>query len=121
MTSSSALDEAALRHAVGQLAARDADLAAIVERHGPPPLWARPADFATLVAIVLEQQVSLRSGAAALGRLRAAAGSLEPGAIVAGGGGGAPAAGATPPKARYRGAPGGAAPAPRVHPGRRAG
>ena len=83
------------------LAARDPDLARILARHGLPPLWARPPGFATLVAIVLEQQVSLRSGAAALARLRLAAGSLEPAAIRDLGEPGARAAGLTRQKARY--------------------
>ena len=66
-----------------------------------PPLWDRPPGFATLAAIMLEQQVSLASGAAALDRLRRAAGSLEPAAIVALGEEGARAAGQTRQKARY--------------------
>src|SRR5438874_2510446 len=60
------LDAAGLARAARTLAARDEDLAGILERHGTPPLWDRPPGFATLVAIVLEQQVSLSSGAAAL-------------------------------------------------------
>jgi len=95
------LDLARLRAAAAVLADRDPDLAGILARHGPPPLWDRPAGFATLVAIILEQQVSLASGAAALARLRAAAGSLEPAAIAALGEDGARAAGQTRQKARY--------------------
>lgn len=95
------IDDAGVAAAVAILAARDPDLGAIVARHGPPPSWARPAGFATLVAIILEQQVSLRSGAAALGRLERAAGALEPAAIVALGEDGARAAGQTRQKARY--------------------
>lgn len=53
------------------LARRDEDLAHIIARFGPPPLWARPATFATLVHIILEQQVSLASARAAFDRLRA--------------------------------------------------
>ena len=60
------------------LAARDPDLAGIVARHGPPPLWARQPGFATLVHIILEQQVSLRSAEAALTRLLAATGVVDP-------------------------------------------
>lgn len=45
---------------------------------GPPPLWDREAGFATLVAIVLEQQVSLASARAAYGRLFAVAGTVTP-------------------------------------------
>ena len=52
--------------AVEELAARDADLAEIVARHGPPPLWDREPGFPTLLHIVLEQQVSLASARAAL-------------------------------------------------------
>jgi DNA-3-methyladenine glycosylase II len=44
--------------AVAELAARDPDLAAVVERFGPPPLWARRPGFSTLVRIILEQQVA---------------------------------------------------------------
>jgi DNA-3-methyladenine glycosylase II len=64
--------------AVDELAARDADLAAIVARHGPPPLWDREPGFPTLLHIVLEQQVSLASAQAAFDRLRAAADPLTP-------------------------------------------
>jgi DNA-3-methyladenine glycosylase II len=96
-----ALDHRRLHAAAGELAARDPDLGGIVARHGPPPLWDREPGFATLTAIILEQQVSLASGAAALDRLRRAAGSLEPAAIAALGEDGARAAGQTRQKARY--------------------
>jgi DNA-3-methyladenine glycosylase II len=95
------LDRDTLEDATRVLAERDADLAGILDRLGPPPLWDREPGFATLVAIVLEQQVSLQSGAAALERLRRAAGSVEPEAIVALGEANARAAGLTRQKARY--------------------
>jgi DNA-3-methyladenine glycosylase II len=95
------LDLARLHAATAILAARDPDLAGIVARLGPPPLWERPPGLATLVAIVLEQQVSLRSGAAAFDRLRLAAGTVEAGPIVDLGETGARAAGLTRQKARY--------------------
>ena len=101
MTAPAALDQGALERAVRELAARDDALAGIVARHGSPPLWARAPGFETLVAIVLEQQVSLASGAAALERLRRAAGAIEPAAIVALGEEGARGAGQTRQKARY--------------------
>ncbi len=66
-----ALTESTLLEAVAELASRDPDLAAVVERFGPPPLWSRPAGFGTLVHIVLEQQVSLASARAAFDRLAA--------------------------------------------------
>jgi DNA-3-methyladenine glycosylase II len=95
------LDEALVAEAAAILAARDADLAGILARHGPPPLWGRPPGFETLVAIILEQQVSLASGAAALGRLRTAARAVEPRAVAALGEEGARGAGLTRQKARY--------------------
>lgn len=63
------LTEASLVEAVDFLAARDADLRGIVDRFGPPPLWGRPRGYATLVKIILEQQVSLSSAQAAFDRL----------------------------------------------------
>jgi len=53
------------------LAGRDADLAKILRRHGPPPMWARKPGFATLVRIILEQQVSLASARSVFKRLAA--------------------------------------------------
>ena len=64
------LDEATLLKAAEELARRDQDLALILETLGPPPLWARPPGFSTLVKIILEQQVSLASAAAIFGRLK---------------------------------------------------
>ena len=61
-----------LMRAARQLAATDTDLAWILQNFGPPPLWARDAGFATLVHIILEQQVSLASAKAAFDRLRQA-------------------------------------------------
>ena len=52
------------------LAARDPALARILQQHGVPPLWQRPAGLATMIRIVLEQQVSLSSAAATFSRLR---------------------------------------------------
>ena len=71
-----------LELAVAELAARDPDLAAIVARHGPPPLWDRPGGFPTLVHIILEQQVSLASAQAAFDRLVAATDPLTPEAFL---------------------------------------
>jgi DNA-3-methyladenine glycosylase II len=72
------LTVAGLAAAVDELAARDPDLAAIVSRHGLPPLWGRDPGFPTLVHIVLEQQVSLASARAAFDRLVAATNPLTP-------------------------------------------
>jgi len=72
------LTQRGLRTAVRALCATDAALAASVARFGPPPLWPREPGFATLVHIVLEQQVSLASAQAAFERLRAALGEVTP-------------------------------------------
>ena len=58
------LDRASLLAGVDRLTRRDRRLRALVTRFGPPPLWARPAGFATLLRIILEQQVSLASAKA---------------------------------------------------------
>ncbi len=68
--------------ALGELTARDTDLRAVVDRHGPPPMWERPSGFGTLVHIVLEQQVSLASAQAAFDRLRAARQPLTPASFL---------------------------------------
>ncbi len=95
------LDEARLLVGTRVLAAIDADLAGIVERHGPPPLWGRKPGFETLVRIILEQQVSLASAEAALERLIRATGAIEPAAIATGGEEVLRAAGQTRQKSRY--------------------
>ena len=72
------LTRARLLDGVDALSAADPDLAAVVTRFGPPPLWARRPGFATLVQIVLEQQVSLASARATFGRLRDSCGEVRP-------------------------------------------
>ncbi len=57
--------------ALKALAARDVDLARVLARYGPPPLWRRRPCFAALVRIILEQQVSLASARAVYNRLAA--------------------------------------------------
>jgi len=74
-----------LREAARALADRDPDLALLLERHGPPPLWGRPRGFATLVRIILEQQVSLASARAILNRLVEEIGAPTPERILAAG------------------------------------
>ncbi|MCP3904710.1 MAG: DNA-3-methyladenine glycosylase 2 family protein [Planctomycetes bacterium] len=76
------LTPATLSSAVATLATRDRDLAAVVERCGAPPMWARRPGFATLVRIILEQQVSLASGAAAYRRLSDAVGRVTPARVL---------------------------------------
>lgn len=72
-----------LRAAAGELAGRDPRLGASVARHGPPPLWAREPGFATLVRLILEQQVSLASARAAFDRLAdALGGAVAPASLL---------------------------------------
>jgi len=64
------LTETTVAEAARHLASRDKDLASILRTLGPPPLWARPPGFSTLVHIILEQQVSLASAASLFARLK---------------------------------------------------
>ena len=67
-----------LLQAAENLAARDETLARILALHGPPPMWRRAAGFSTLVHIILEQQVSLKSAKAMLLRLQSAIDPFTP-------------------------------------------
>jgi DNA-3-methyladenine glycosylase II len=77
------LTAARLEAAAVKLADGDSDFAGIIERWGIPPLWNREPDFATLVLMILEQQVSLSSAAAAMDKLVAEIGRPVPGAFLA--------------------------------------
>ena len=68
--------------ATRELAAADPQLGASVERYGAPPLWARDASYATLVHLILEQQVSLASAQAAFDRLVIALGDVTPAGVL---------------------------------------
>ena len=69
------LTQKTLALAARELAARDEILAGILATHGDPPLWRRATGFTTLVHIILEQQVSLKSAKSMLVRLQS---SIEP-------------------------------------------
>lgn len=53
-------------------------LAIVYEKYGPPPLWDRRPGFATLVQIILEQQVSLASARACYDKLCMRLGEVTP-------------------------------------------
>ena len=95
------LTRAAYDAAVAELAARDPALGRVVAAHGAPPRWKRAQGFATLVLLILEQQVSLASANATFARLEAHAGAIEPAAILALGEERLKAAGLSRQKARY--------------------
>ncbi len=61
-----------------QLAKKDEHLKSILKQYGHPPMWSRPASFASLIHIILEQQVSLASAKAALEKLKEKIGTITP-------------------------------------------
>ena len=63
---------------VDELVKRDRDLAKIVHTFGYPPTWQREPGFATLIRIILEQQVSYASAKATFKRLNDAVETLTP-------------------------------------------
>lgn len=68
------LDRARLEAALSALAERDPDVARALERLGPPEPRIRPPGFATLLRIVVAQQLSTRAAAAIWARLEEALG-----------------------------------------------
>jgi DNA-3-methyladenine glycosylase II len=82
VTTASSLTPDTLLIGVRALSAADRDLARVVNQYGPPPMWGRSPGFATLLRIILEQQVSLASADAAYRRLRARVGRVTPAAFL---------------------------------------
>ena len=72
------LDEQNLTKLCRKLSKTDDDLKYIFETYGTPPLWKRDASFATLIHIILEQQVSLASALSAFNRLKEKVGEITP-------------------------------------------
>lgn len=60
------------------LAAKHKELAIVYHTYGTPPLWDREPGFATLLHIILEQQVSLASAKACFDKLTARLGQVTP-------------------------------------------
>lgn len=65
-----------------QLADKDTDLAFVFQNFGTPPLWKREANFATLIHIILEQQVSLASALSAFNKLKAKLSNITPEGVL---------------------------------------
>ncbi len=61
-----------------ELAVGDDRLAHVFNTYGAPPLWDRPTGFATLLNIILEQQVSLASAKACFDKLTVQIGDVTP-------------------------------------------
>jgi DNA-3-methyladenine glycosylase II len=78
----SLIDEASLQKGLRFISRRDQDLARVLGEFGPPPIWAREPGFATLIHIILEQQVSLASARAAFDRLATRVSPLMPSAFL---------------------------------------
>ncbi len=95
------LDETTFAEAVDMLIVEDEALATVVGRHGRPRFWHRPAGFPTLTWLILEQQVSLESGAAMYRRLHGLLGEITPEAVVATDEAGLRSIGITRQKATY--------------------
>lgn len=65
-----------------ELAAREPVFKNILLLHSYPPMWTRPASFATLIHIVLEQQVSLASARSAFNKLKEKLGQITPARLL---------------------------------------
>jgi len=65
-----------------RLSKKDKDLRLIIDTHGHPPMWTRPATFQTLILFILEQQVSLASAYAAFKKLKQKTGFVTPSKIL---------------------------------------
>jgi DNA-3-methyladenine glycosylase II len=77
------LDEGSFRARALELAERHEALGAVVATYGLPAFWRRPATFATLVLLVVEQQVSLASAKAVFDRMAVLLGAVTPDALLA--------------------------------------
>jgi DNA-3-methyladenine glycosylase II len=97
----SRLDHNTFAEAVELLRTEEGAFAAVVEAHGIPTFWHRPAGFPTLVWLILEQQVSLESGAAMYRRLHRLLGEVTPEAVAGSGEDGLRGIGITRQKAAY--------------------
>lgn len=76
------LTKTKLSQACRELTSGDRDLSRVHEAYGTPPLWDRPLGFATLLHIILEQQVSLASAKACVDKLTIAVGEITPKSVL---------------------------------------
>jgi DNA-3-methyladenine glycosylase II len=95
------LDIATYGEAALLLGEEDPALGLILSEWGLPPFWQREPGFSTLILLILEQQVSLESGAAMFRRLLDLTGTVTPETILAAGDLGLRAIGVTRQKAGY--------------------
>lgn len=83
------------------LVGEDEHLARLVDRWGLPEFWERRPGFRTLVLLILEQQVSLESGAAMYARLARLLGDVSPQSVLRAGPDGLRSIGVTRRKTGY--------------------
>ncbi len=76
------LDEGFFGEACDLLASEDPALSAALEAFGLPDFWSRSPGFAPLVLLILEQQVSLESGAAMYRRIAELESPVTPASII---------------------------------------
>ncbi len=75
-------DKDLLKRHCDLLARSDKELKQIIRVYGYPPMWSRPQSFASLIHIILEQQVSLASAKAAFEKLKTKIGIITPSRLV---------------------------------------
>jgi DNA-3-methyladenine glycosylase II len=95
------LDEETFEEACRLLADEDEALSGLMSTWGAPAFWHRRPGFATLVLLILEQQVSLESGAAMFRRLSGLVSSVVPESVVRAGEAGLRSIGVTRQKTTY--------------------
>jgi DNA-3-methyladenine glycosylase II len=76
------LDKSTFELGTRLLVSEDEHIARLVDRWGLPDFWQRQPGFATLVLLILEQQVSLESGAAMYRRLSGIMERVSPAALI---------------------------------------
>lgn len=95
------LDPTTFAEAAGLLGGEEPALGSLLDQWGVPPFWQREPGFPTLTLLILEQQVSLESGAAMFRRLLDLVGSVTPETILATGEPGLRSIGVTRQKSGY--------------------
>jgi DNA-3-methyladenine glycosylase II len=90
-----------LRMGVDVLAEKDPDLCEVRARLGYPPTWTREPGFASLIHIILEQQVSIKAAATMFQRLASHLDSVTPDSVQRAGESGLRSVGITRQKSRY--------------------
>ena len=86
---------------VALLTAEDSHLAHLMDNYGIPPFWQRKPGFGALVLLILEQQVSLESGAAMYRRMMDLLNEMTPSRVLRAGAASLRGIGVTRQKATY--------------------